>query len=227
MPMRAGRFPASAMLALLAISTASACRSLSNQDKGVLIGAGTGGAVGGVIGKQVGSTAAGIIIGATVGGTVGGIIGHQMDQQAKELEQNIPGATVTRVGEGIVVTFNSGLLFDFDSDQLRSDARQNLTNLATSLDHYPNTDVVIIGHTDSVGTDTYNQRLSERRAAAAKAYLATQSVDPARLKTMGMGESDPVASNSTEDGRQKNRRVEVTIYADKAYRESLGRQASR
>lgn len=163
----------------------------------------------------------GAIIGAAVGGTVGAIIGHQMDQQAKELKQNIPGATVERVGEGIEVTFQSGLLFDFDSDRVRAEAAQNLRNLASSLDKYPNTDLLIVGHTDSVGTDTYNQALSERRAQSTANYLASQGVAVGRLRTAGRGESEPVASNATDAGRQQNRRVEVAIYASQAYRNQL------
>src|SRR6185503_11454299 len=115
----------------------AACSSLSRKEKGAIIGAGAGGVVGGVIGNQTGSTARGAIIGAAVGGAVGAIIGHQMDQQAKELQQNIPGATVTRVGEGIAVTFASGLLYDFDSDVVRAESAQNLRNLAASLSKYP------------------------------------------------------------------------------------------
>src|SRR5512146_2508337 len=135
----------------------SACASLSRKEKGAAIGAAAGAAAGGVIGNQTGSTARGAIIGAVVGGTVGAVIGHQMDQQAKEIKQNVPGATVARVGEGIAVTFASGLLYDFDSDVVRPDAAQNLRSLAASLSKYPNTDLLIVGHTDAVGTSEYNQ----------------------------------------------------------------------
>jgi outer membrane protein OmpA-like peptidoglycan-associated protein len=169
--------------------------------------------VGGVIGKQTGSTARGAIIGAVVGGAAGAVIGHQMDQQAKELQQNIPGATVTRVGEGIVVTFASGLLYDFDSDVVRAAAAQNLSTLAASLGKYPNTDLLIVGHTDSVGTDQYNQALSERRARAASNYLIGQGVNQGRLQAVGRGETEPIEENSTDAGRQLNRRVEVAIFA--------------
>ena len=200
------------------------CATLNRKEKGAIIGAGAGAAVGGVIGKANGSTAKGAIIGAAVGGTIGAVIGHQMDQQAKELKQNIPGAVVERVGEGIQVTFASGLLFDFDSDRVRAEAAQNLRNLASSLDKYPNTDLLIVGHTDSVGTDSYNQSLSERRARATAAYLATQGVANARLRTSGRGETEPVESNATDTGRQKNRRVEVAIYASEAYRNQLRSQ---
>jgi outer membrane protein OmpA-like peptidoglycan-associated protein len=153
--------------AVLCLAALSGCASLSNKEKGAIIGATTGAAAGGVIGNQTGSTTRGAIIGAVVGGTAGAIIGHQMDQQAKELQQNIPGATVARVGEGIAVTFASGLLYDFDSDAVKADAATNLKNLAASLQKYPNTDLLIVGHTDAVGADDYNQSLSQRRAAAA------------------------------------------------------------
>src|SRR3990170_8732056 len=133
----------------------SACSSMSRRERGAVIGAGAGAAVGGVIGSQTGSTARGAIIGAVVGGAAGAVIGHQMDQQAKELEQNIPGARVQRVGEGIAVTFASSLLYDFDSDRVRAEAANNLRNLASSLDKFPNTDVLIVGHTDAVGTTDY------------------------------------------------------------------------
>src|SRR5688500_26945 len=132
---------------------ASGCSSLSRTERGAIIGAGAGGAIGGVIGNQTGSTTRGAIIGAAVGGVVGAVIGRQMDKQAGELAQNIPGAKVERVGEGIHVTFESGLLFDFDSDRVRPEAATNLRNLASSLSQYPNTDLLIVGHTDSDGAD--------------------------------------------------------------------------
>ena len=210
------------MLGTIALS---ACSSLNtNKERGVLTGAAVGGAAGAVIGKNNGSTARGAIIGATVGGVIGGVIGHQMDQQAKKLEQNIPGAVVERVGEGIQVTFESGLLFDFDSDRIKAEAANNLRNLASSLGEYPNTSLLIVGHTDATGSDTYNQTLSERRARSTALYLASQGVSSSRLQTVGRGETEPVASNDIESGMQKNRRVEVAIYASDAYRNQLRSQ---
>jgi outer membrane protein OmpA-like peptidoglycan-associated protein len=196
----------------------SACAALSRKEKGAVIGAAAGGVAGGVIGNQTGSTTRGAIIGAVVGGTVGAIIGHQMDQQAKELQQNIPGATVARVGEGIAVTFASGLLYDFDSDVVRADAAQNLHRLAASLEKYPNTDLLIVGHTDAVGTGEYNQALSQRRASAAANFLASQGVNLTRLRAVGRGETEPIATNDTEAGRQLNRRVEIAIVANASTR---------
>jgi outer membrane protein OmpA-like peptidoglycan-associated protein len=194
---------------------------MNKQQEGAVIGAATGAAVGGVVGNQTGSTARGAIIGAVVGGAAGAIIGHQMDQQAKELSQSIPGATVARVGEGIEVTFASGLLFAFDSDQILPTAGTNLTELAKSLNRYPDSQLLIVGHTDNVGDAAYNQRLSERRSASAATYLATQGVVRTRLAASGKGETEPVATNDTDAGRQQNRRVEVAIYASEAYRQRL------
>ena len=199
---------------LIASMMLSSCASMSKEEKGAAAGVGAGAVLGGIIGNQTGSTARGAIIGAAVGGVAGAIIGRRMDKQAAELKQEIPGATVTRVGEGIVVTFASGLLYDFDSDRIRSESASNLKNLAESLGKYPDTDLLIVGHTDATGTDSYNQALSERRAAAAANYLKTQGVSSGRLRTSGRGESEPIASNETEAGQQANRRVEVAIYAN-------------
>lgn len=222
--MRLSTFARGASALVLASLTLASCQSLGNRERGAIIGATVGGAAGGVIGKHQGSTAKGAIIGAAVGGVVGGVIGHQMDQQAKELEQNIPGAIVERVGEGIQVTFESGLLFEFDSEQIKSTAAQNLNNLAASLDKYPNSDLLIVGHTDAVGTDSYNQGLSERRARSAAIYLANRGVATTRMRTLGLGETEPVASNETAQGQAQNRRVEVAIYASDAYRNQLRSQ---
>src|SRR6186713_1486765 len=170
---------------LFGVVASSGCASLNKKETGAIIGGATGAAVGGMVGRANGSTAKGAIIGAAVGGTAGAVIGHQMDQQAKEIKQNIPGAIVERVGEGLQVTFESGLLFDVDSDVLREAARKNLTTLASSLEKYPNTDLMIVGHTDATGPDAYNMTLSERRAAAAANYLASQGVTRTRLRSTG------------------------------------------
>lgn len=197
------------------------CAGMSQKQRGAVIGAAAGGAIGGVIGNQTGSTARGAIIGAVIGGAAGAVIGHQMDQQAKEIQQNIPGATVERVGEGIDVTFASGILFPFNSTDILPAGRSNLQELANSLQKYPNSDILIVGHTDSVGTDAYNLDLSQRRAQAASAYLQSLGVPASRVRTEGKGEAEPVVSNDTEEGRQKNRRVEIAIYASEAYRNQV------
>lgn len=202
------------------------CASMNQKERGAVIGAGAGAAIGGVIGNQTGSTARGAIIGAVVGGAAGAIIGHQMDQQAKELDQSIPGAKVERVGEGIQVTFESGLLFDFDSDRIRPDAAKNFQELANSLKKFGNSNLLIVGHTDSQGEDAYNMNLSQRRANSASAYLQSLGVPASRISTAGRGETEPVASNDTDAGRQLNRRVEVAIYASPEYREQVKKSSS-
>ena len=199
----------------IASMTAFGCASANNKEKGAVIGATTGGAVGAVVGNATGSTARGAIIGAVVGGTAGAIIGHQMDQQAKELKVAIPGATVERVGEGIQVTFASGLLYDFDSDAIKPTAGDNLRKLATSLKEYPTTELLIVGHTDAQGSDDYNLALSQRRALSASTYLEAQGVAASRLRATGRGESEPVATNESDAGRQVNRRIEVAIFQSK------------
>ncbi len=193
---------------------------------GAAVGAAGGAVIGAVTGVG-GGTAQGAIIGAAVGGAAGAIIGSIMDKQAKELEQNIEGATVERVGEGIKVTFQSGILFAFDSDVVLPEARANLTALARSLDKYPDTDLLIVGHTDDVGTDAYNLGLSDRRAAAAASYLRFRGVSDGRLRTAGRGETEPVASNDADQGRRLNRRVEVAIYASDKMQAAARRQAAQ
>lgn len=207
---------------ILAVTTVLPACSMSRTQKGAVIGAAAGGAAGAIIGKKVGSTAKGAIIGAAVGGTAGAIIGRRMDKQAEELAMEIPGARVERVGEGIVVTFDSGLLFAYDSDAITGAARENLTNLAESLRKYSDTDVLIVGHTDATGSDSYNQGLSERRAASAAAYLAAQGVTRTRVQTTGRGEQEPIESNETAEGRAQNRRVEVVIVANEQLRQTAG-----
>jgi outer membrane protein OmpA-like peptidoglycan-associated protein len=211
------------LLALL-VTGMGGCSSLSKEQKGAIIGAAAGAAGGAVIGNATGSTARGAIIGAVVGGAAGAIIGHKMDKQARELEQNIPGAIVERVGEGIQITFESGLLFDFDSDVIRGEARRNLNALADNLEKYDETKLLVVGHTDAVGSDSYNMDLSDRRAESAARYLRDHGVDR-RIQTAGRGEREPVASNESDAGRSRNRRVEVAIYAsdemvDRARREA-------
>lgn len=187
----------------------------SNTTKGGAIGAGVGGALGGVIGSRSDNTAVGAIIGATVGGAAGALIGRHMDKQAEELRQDLEGATVERVGEGIKITFNSGLMFDHDSYQLKPETEQNLTELATTLQKYDDTNILIEGHTDNTGAEDYNLQLSDWRAEAVSKFLNEKGVKNGRISIEGYGEQQPVASNDTAEGRQENRRVEVAIYANK------------
>lgn len=188
--------------------------SASNRLKGGLFGAGAGGTVGAVIGNQYGSSAKGAIIGAAVGGTAGAIIGNYMDRQAEEMQQSVEGAKVERVGEGIQLTFDSGILFATNSSTLSATAQLNVADLAAILQKYPDTNIVIAGHTDSTGADDYNQKLSERRAEAVTNYLLGKGISKTRLTTVGLGETQPVATNDTLEGRTLNRRVEVAVVAN-------------
>jgi outer membrane protein OmpA-like peptidoglycan-associated protein len=201
------------MLAAL-VPLAADCATKSQT--GAIIGAGAGGAAGAVIGKATGSTVRGAIIGAAVGGVAGAVIGHQMDKHAEELAYDLPGATVQRIGEGIAVTFPEGLLFGFDSDRVTPGASENLRKLAASLNKYPNTRMLIVGHTDSDGSADYNMDLSNRRAVAAANFIAGEGIDRARVGTAGRGETEPIATDSSDDGRRQNRRVEIAIYATAA-----------
>ena len=196
-------------LALLTMSCA-----MNKAQKGAVIGAGTGTVVGGVIGKKAGSTAGGAVAGAAVGGIAGGYIGKYMDKQAEDIEESVEGVEVERVGEGIVMTFDSGLLFDVNQSTLKPETQANLNNFAKVLKEYPDTDILIEGHTDSSGSDDYNLELSKRRAQSVSNYLAGLGVDPRRFTIMGYGESRPVATNDTPEGRQANRRVEIAIMAN-------------
>ncbi|RZL46627.1 MAG: OmpA family protein [Pedobacter sp.] len=200
------------------------CDSLTKTQKGAGIGAAAGGVVGALIGKKAGNTAVGALIGGAIGGTAGAFIGRRMDRQAAEIQKAIPNAEVIREGEGIIVKFDSGILFDFDKTALKDAAKTNVQSLAASLNQYPDTDIKIIGHTDSKGTEQYNMGLSERRAAAVKAYAVSQGVPSSRLVTIGKGFSEPIADNETEAGRAANRRVEIVIVANDALKNSAKTQ---
>jgi outer membrane protein OmpA-like peptidoglycan-associated protein len=192
----------------------------SNAVKGGVIGGVSGGVVGGVIGNELGNTALGAIIGAAVGGTAGVLIGNYMDKQAEEMENDIAGAKIERVGEGIKITFDSGILFATNSSTLESQAKTNINNLATILNKYPDTNILVTGHTDFDGTDQYNQSLSERRAKTVSDYAKMQGVSSSRFSVVGLGESEPVASNDTEEGKRMNRRVEIAVFANEKLKEA-------
>jgi outer membrane protein OmpA-like peptidoglycan-associated protein len=204
-----------AILLIFALMLTS-CASWNNLTKGTLIGTTAGAAVGAAAGAYFGDTTKGAIIGAVVGGATGAIIGRNMDKQAEELAR-MEKAKVERIGEGIAISFESGLLFATNSADLQPAARENLTTLATSLKNFPDSDVLVVGHTDSTGTAAYNQTLSERRAASAKAFLVSQGVADSRIKAEGRGKNEPIADNKTVEGRDANRRIEVAIFANPDY----------
>lgn len=204
----------------------SSCKSWNKTQKGAAIGAGGGAAVGAVIGKASGNTALGAIIGATVGGVTGAVIGKKMDKQAEEIKNEVPGAKVERVEEGIVVEFNNQILFGFDKSDLGESAKGNLNELVTILNKYPDTNIEIQGHTDDTGTDSYNQGLSERRAGSVATYLRSRNISSSRITTKGFGESAPKYDNSTENGRSQNRRVDFLITANEKMKADAKREAN-
>ena len=191
--------------------------------RGGLIGAGAGAVVGGVIGRVTGNTAAGAIVGAAVGGTAGAVIGRRMDKQAEELRKDMKNAKIERVGEGIKITFASGILFATNSAELQPASKTDIEKLAATLKKYGDTNVLIQGHTDNTGSDAINQPLSERRARAVSDYISSLGVETSRLTAQGFGASQPVADNSTATGKQANRRVEVAIFANEKLKKAAER----
>lgn len=203
------------MIALMALSILTAgCKSMNRTQKGAVIGTAGGAAVGAVIGKAAGNTALGAILGATVGGVTGAVIGKKMDKQAEEIKKQVPDAKVDRVGEGIVVEFSDKILFGFNRSDLSPQAGQSLNKLVTVLNKYPDTNIEVQGHTDSIGSDTYNMTLSEKRAGTVANYLQAKGIAGNRITTKGFGKTAPVASNDTEEGRAQNRRVNFLITAN-------------
>lgn len=202
------------IMVLSAAMILSGCSTMNKTTKGAAIGTVAGGAMGAVVGKVAGNTALGAIVGAAVGGGTGAVIGHKMDKQAEEIKKTVPDAKVERVGEGIVVEFNSNILFGFNSSDLSADARTNLDKLVTVLNNYPDTNLEVQGHTDSKGSETYNQTLSEKRASTVSSYLVAKGVANGRLTIKGFGETVPKYDNTTEEGRAQNRRVEFLISAN-------------
>ena len=190
------------------------CASWSKTAKGAAIGAAGGAVVGGVIGKIAGNTLLGALAGAAIGGAAGAFIGRHMDKQAEEMRRDLQGAKVERIGEGIKITFDSGLLFDINKYDLRTASQENLTKLAAILNKYPDTNILVEGHTDSTGTREINMPLSENRAKAVANYLATQNVQSARFTVHGYGPDQPLGDNSSVEGRQTNRRVDLAIMAN-------------
>ncbi len=215
-----GRF-GSVMITLVALLSISGCAS--NLRTGALGGAVAGAVVGGL----ASGSARGAIVGAAIGGAAGAAVGAVMDSQAEDLQDRLPNARVERVGEGIAVTFDSGILFAVNQATLQPAGQQNLRDLVASLEEYEGTEVLVVGHTDSTGETAYNQGLSERRADAARNFLTGAGLETGRVRAMGRGEEEPIASNDTEAGRQDNRRVEIAIFASEEMQAEMLREHGR
>ena len=202
----------------LLLTSCESVQNANNTQKGAAIGTAAGAVIGGILGNNIGkggNAPLGAVLGGVVGGVAGGVIGDKMDKQAKEIKETLPGAEVERVGEGIKVTLNENTVnFDFNSANLTTLAKSNLDKLVTVLKNNPDTNINIYGHTDSIGTDAVNLRISAQRAAAVKNYFVANGISASRMFTEGLGKSSPIASNDTDAGRAKNRRVEFAITAN-------------
>lgn len=221
------RLQTSMIMLLTGVIMLSSCASLNKTQKGAGVGVVAGGAMGAVVGKVAGNTALGAIIGAAVGGATGAVIGHKMDKQAEEIKKTVPDAKVERVGEGIVVEFNSNILFAVDKSALSIDARTNLNKLVKVLNSYPETNIEVQGHTDNTGTEAYNNKLSVRRANSVSGYLRGQGISGSRISVRGFGESAPKYDNNTESGRAENRRVEFLITANEKMKTDAAKEAGK
>lgn len=195
-----------------------AIQNSNNTQRGAAAGTAAGAVIGGILGNNIGkgkNAALGAVLGGIIGGAAGGVIGNKMDKQARAIKEALPGAQVERVNEGIKITLSENTVnFDFNSAALTSVSKSNLDKLSEVMTQYPDTNINVYGHTDSKGSDDYNLSLSERRANSVIDYMVSKGVARARLNAMGMGEKDPIASNDSDEGRAKNRRVEFAITAN-------------
>lgn len=220
-------------LAIVLSIGATSCKTVqnaNNKQKGGVLGA-TGGAIlGAIIGNNVGKGGngeLGAVIGGVIGGGAGVLIGSKMDKQAKKIEEEIPGAQVERVEDGIVVTFDesSGVYFDTNKFNVNSASQTTLNKLIAVFKEFPDTNILVVGHTDSAGADDYNMTLSKNRALAVTNYLTQSGLSAGRLTTNWFGETQPVQDNATPEGRAKNRRVNVAILPNEKMIEEAKKQA--
>ena len=222
-------------LFLVTASLLAGCEAYNNSNKtqrGAVVGAASGAILGAILGNNVGSggnSELGAVIGTAVGGAAGDIIGNQMDRQAKKIEEEIPGAEVKRVDDGIVVTFDekSGVTFEFNKATLTSEAQTILNKMVSVLKEYPDTNVIVAGHTDSTGKAAYNMTLSEKRAKAVTNFFTTNGLNASRFTTKWFGATQPAYDNSTAEGRAKNRRVNVVIVPNEKMKEQAKQQAEK
>ncbi len=202
---------------MMQLSSCTATQNTNNKQKGAVIGAAGGAILGAILGNNVGKGGngeVGAVIGGVVGGTVGVLLGQKMDKQAQKIEEEIPGAIVERVEEGIVITFdeNSGVYFDTNKYDINLKSQVTLDKLSNVLNEYSDTNVSVVGHTDSSGSDALNMKLSENRANAVTNYFVNnKSLNATRFTTSWYGETQPKFDNTTPEGRAKNRRVNVVI----------------
>lgn len=212
------------------LSSCNSVKNANNTQKGAVIGGASGAIIGGVIGQYAGkggNAVLGSVIGAAVGGGAGAIIGNNMDKQAREIDEALPGADVERVGEGIrLVLKEDAVRFDLNKSTLTTQAKLNLDKLLPVFNEYSDTNIDVFGYTDITGTPEYNLTLSKKRAKSVKAYLVSKGLIASRLKTSGLGIADPIASNETFEGKSQNRRVEFAITANQKMTEAAQEEAN-
>lgn len=214
------------------LGSCDAIQNSNNTQRAAVIGAAGGALLGAILGNNVGSgnnSEMGAILGTVVGGAAGAVIGNQMDRQAKKIEEEIPGAEVQRIEDKIVVTFdeNSGVTFAHAKADLTPSAKELLTKLVGVLKEYPETNVLVAGHTDSSGSDAVNLALSEKRAKAVTSFFTSHGLDASRFTTKWFGEANPIATNDTAEGRAKNRRVNIAIAPNETMKANAEKQAGQ
>ncbi len=205
------------VMALAGLTVLAGCTDPSDPNRKTKTGALVGAVAGAVIGHQV-DHKKGRYVGAALGALAGGGVGYYMDKQQKELEEQLAREQAAKELEiqrmrddSLKLTLDSEVSFDFDSAEIKHGFKGTLDKLANVIQKYDKTIIHVVGHTDSIGSDSYNQRLSERRASAVGNYLMRQGVQASRIQTEGRGETQPRATNATEAGRQLNRRVEIYL----------------
>ncbi|WP_229719445.1 OmpA family protein [Winogradskyella schleiferi] len=218
-------------LLLVLMTSCKAVDNANNKQKGAVIGAAGGAILGAIIGNNVGdgnNSELGAVIGGVVGGGAGVLIGRKMDKQAQEIENEIPGATVERVDDGIVITFDekSGVYFATEKYNINAKSQETLNKLAGVFIEYPDTNILVVGHTDNTGNDAYNMTLSKNRAQAVTNYLMGKGLSSGRFTTHWFGEEQPMYDNSTAEGRSKNRRVNIAIVPDENMVNEAKREAA-
>lgn len=216
----------------LLLSSCQAIQNTNHTQRGAAVGATSGAVIGGVLGNNVGkgdNAVLGAIAGAVIGGVAGGLIGNRMDKQAEKIENTLPGAEVVRTAEGIQVILDeqSDVRFEYDKSDLTAAAKTNLDKLVPVFNEYPDTDILVVGFTDSKGSDAYNLGLSERRANSVVSYLKSKGIKSSRLSSIGQGKANPRGDNNTDAGRAQNRRVEFGITANEKMVEDAQNQAGQ
>jgi outer membrane protein OmpA-like peptidoglycan-associated protein len=220
------RVVSTALVVLLAAPIGCATKARTGAAVGGAGGAAAGGGIGALIGGWKGA-AIGAAVGGATGGVAGAVIGRYMDMQEEALKRDVKTATIERQGDKLVVRFKSAILFDVDKTALKEDATTELADLARVLKDYPDTVLVVEGHTDSTGSAAHNKKLSEQRAQSVIDVLATDGVDRSRLTAKGWGEDKPIQSNTTADGRAQNRRVEVHIAPNQELKKADAQNAQK